>query len=96
MPFRIVPGVYWCISLRLEIILRPDLSVKEIKSVFSGKAYIHVGQAVPRWPAGMHTCPLGAGVSVSRSTFDLIIIRIEPKSLQRVIKSVSRQVIRPV
>ena len=30
MPFRIVPGVYWCISLRLEIILRPDLSVKEI------------------------------------------------------------------
>ena len=66
------------------------------KSVFSCKAHIHVGQTVPNWPAGMHTCPLRAGVSVSRSTFDLIIIRIEPKSLQRVIKSVSRQVIRPV
>ena len=89
-------GVYWCKSLRLEIILQPDLSVKEIKSVFSCKAHIHVGQAVPSWPAGMHTCPLGAGVSASRSIFDLMMIRIEPQSLQRVIKNVSNQVIRPV
>ena len=96
VPFRIVPGVYWCKSLRLEIILHPDLSVKEIKSVFRCKAHIHVGQAVPSWPAGMHTCPFGAGVSVSRSIFDLMIIRIEPQSLKRVIKNVSNQVIRPV
>ena len=80
-------GVYWCKSLRLEIILQPDLSVKEIKSVFSCKAHIHVGQftqkAVQSWPAGMHTCPLRAGVSVSRSTSDLMIIRIEPQSFQQ-------------
>ena len=85
MPFRIVPWVYWCKSLRLEIILHPDLSVKETKSVFSRKAHIHVGQAVPSWPAGKHTCQLGAGVSVSRSTFDLMIIRIENHRVYNVI-----------